>query len=408
MTAPLPRNPAAASRQGQVEFIALMGMLTAMVAFAIDSMLPALPAIGAELVPGAPNRAQLVLTAFVFGMGLGTFLTGPLADALGRRPVLLGGAALYALGALFAWAAPSLEWLLAARLIQGLGAAGPRVACIAVVRDRHAGRDMARIMSFIMMVFALVPAIAPALGALVIGAFGWRAVFLSFVAFAGTAALWLALRLPETLPPAARRPLRARLILAALREIAGNRTVVLTIAAQTLAFAMLFAVLSSTQQVFDITYGRGASFPGWFALIAVLAGSASFVNARLVVRLGMRAIVRAMFAAQIALSAGMIAAILLPLPQGAEFAVYLVWTVSVFFQAGLTIGNLNAMGMEPLGHLAGIAASVIAAIATVGSVLIAAPIGLAFDGTALPVAAGILACATGARILTGLIRPASG
>ena len=156
------RSPRAAL--GQTEFIVLMAMLVATVAFSIDAMLPALPEIGQTLSPDAPNQAQLILTSFILGMGLGTFFTGPLSDTFGRKPVMVGGAVVYIAGAGAAYFAQSLEIMLAARLVQGLGAAGPRVVALALVRDLYGGRDMARIMSFVMLIFAVVPALAPTLG----------------------------------------------------------------------------------------------------------------------------------------------------------------------------------------------------------------------------------------------------
>ena len=110
----------------QFEFIALMAMTAATVAFSIDAMLPALPDIGAELSPENLNSAQLILTSFVLGMGLGTFVTGPLSDAYGRKAVMIGGTVLYIIAAGAAWMANSLELMLAARVVQGIGAAGPR------------------------------------------------------------------------------------------------------------------------------------------------------------------------------------------------------------------------------------------------------------------------------------------
>jgi DHA1 family bicyclomycin/chloramphenicol resistance-like MFS transporter len=395
--------PTPAARLGQVEFIALMAMLSATVAFSIDSMLPALPDIGAELSPADVNRAQLILTSFVLGLGLGTFVTGPMSDAWGRRPVILGGAALYALGALLAWAAPSLEWMLAARVLQGLGAAAPRVVAIAMVRDLHAGRDMARITSFIMIVFMIVPAIAPSLGALIINAFGWRSIFLSFLFFSLFTMLWLGLRQPETLPPDLRRPLRPALLWQAMVEVLSNPITRLATLVQTLAFGMLFGLLSAIQPVFDLAYGEGDRFPLWFALIAVFSAAGSALNARLIRRLGIRSMVTTVFAAQVVVSAAMLGALFLGLPRNVEFALFLAWAIGIFMQGGLTIGNLNALALEPMGHIAGMAASVTAALATVGSVILAAPIGLAFDGTPVPVVTGLLVLAVIAAILARTI-----
>jgi len=375
------------------EFIVLLAMMFAMTAFSIDAMLPAMPEIAADLSPEAPNRTQLIITSFVFGMGLGTFLTGPLSDALGRRRVIVGGAVLYCIGAALAWVAPSLWLVLAARVLQGLGVAGPRVAAMALVRDLYSGRQMARIVSITMMVFVLVPAVAPLIGSWIIAGFGWRGIFPAFIAFALLSTGWFWLRQAETLPVRARRPLRFATLAAAVREILTHRLVVMVILVMTLAFACLFATLSSTQQVFDRHFGLAESFPRWFAVIALLSGFASVLNARLVVRLGMRAMATGTFAAQTVNSAVMVLLFGAGLvPEGAAFWAYFYWTVTVFFMAGLTIGNLNALALEPMGHIAGTAASVVTALATVLSVLVAAPIGLAFDGTPLPLMIGVFVC----------------
>ncbi len=373
----------------RAEFIALIAMLFAIIAFSIDAMLPALPQIGAELSPADPNRAQLIVITFVLGMGGATLFAGPMSDALGRKPMIIGGTALYILGAALAWAAPSLEWLLLGRVIQGVGAAGPRVVGMAIVRDLYSGRDMARILSFVMMVFMLVPAIAPLVGSGIIAAAGWRALFGAFVLFAGIATLWLALRLPETLPRDARRPMRLQIIAAATREVLTHPVVRLSIMAQTMGYVLLFTSISLIQPVFDQVFQRADQFPLWFAGMALISGSASILNAALVMRLGMQRLAGFAFGMQILLSAGITACWLAGLRGDAMFAIYLIWQCTVLFQSGLTVGNLNAIAMEPMAHIAGTAASVIGAIATICGALIAAPIALSFNATLLPMTLGV-------------------
>ncbi len=391
MSLPTPRSPLRTiNAPGRVEFVALLATLFATIAFSIDAMLPALPQIGAELTPDDVNRAQLVVTSFVLGMGIGTLFTGPLSDTFGRKPVILAGAVIYIAMSLLAATEDSLEGLLFARMMQGIGAAGPRVVALAIVRDLHSGREMARIMSFVMMVFTLFPALAPSVGALIIDISSWRAIFGAFVLLATISSLWLALRLPETLPKQSRRPFSVRALRAALAELLGNKVVRTTILMQGLIFAMLFSMISSVQPIYDQSFDKEDSFPIWFAGVALCAATGSVLNAALVMRLGMRLLIQVMLAANVVMAALALAAFVIGLPESWRFAVFLVWQWSVFFQMGLTIGNVNAIAMEPVGHIAGLAASLIGAIATVIAVVIAAPVGLLFDGTPVPLAAGIL------------------
>jgi DHA1 family bicyclomycin/chloramphenicol resistance-like MFS transporter len=387
------------------EFIALMAMMFATVAYAIDAMLPAIPEIGAALSPGDPNKGQLVLAAFVLGMGIGTFAAGPMADAWGRKSVILGGFALYALGGALAAVAPSLEVLLAARLLQGLGAAGPRVASMAMVRDLYVGPRMSQIVSFAMMVFMIVPAAAPALGQLIIDQWGWRAVFGSFVVFSALGSLWLGLRQPETLAPEARRPLAFGPLLAGARDVLGRRMVIASVVAQTCVFGALFGTLSSVQAVFAQSYGKGESFPAWFALIALFSAGASLLNASVVRRAGMFRLAAGTLAVMAVLTGGML---VLALFGDLPFPLFFLWLVGVFGSTGLTIGNLNAMALERLGHVAGLASSVLLAVPTVLSTLIAAPIGLMFDGTPVPLVGGVLLCLCAALAVMPVLRPKEG
>ncbi|MCR9148781.1 MAG: MFS transporter [Rhodobacteraceae bacterium] len=371
----------------------MLAVLFAMVAFSIDAMLPALPAIAADLAPEAPNRAQLVLTSFVLGLGLGTLVVGPISDRIGRRPTIAAGVALYVAGALLAAVAPTLELLLLARLLQGLGASGPRIAGLALVRDLYAGREMARVTSFVMMIFILIPAVAPALGQAIAAVVGWRGIFGAFIVFALTGLAWLLLRQPETLPPARRRPLHLPAVGAAMAEVLRDRDVRLYTVVLTLGFGQMLALLSSAQQIFDETYGKGESFPLWFAAMALISGLGTLANAQLVMRLGMRRLALTAYAAQTVVTGLMLAALWSDLlPGWAAFPALFAWATSLFVIAGLTFGNLNALAMEKMGHIAGTAASVVSAVSTAASVAIAVPVGLAFDGTAGPILAGTLAC----------------
>ncbi len=392
----------AARRLPQGELIALLAFLFATVAFSIDAMLPALPQIAAELSPGDVNRAQLILTSFVAGMGLGTLFAGPISDAIGRKPAMAIGFGIYLAASAAALFAHSLEMLLVIRFVQGLGAAGPRIVGTALVRDMYEGREMARITSFIMMVFMIVPAVAPSIGLAFIHFMGWQGVFGGFLLFGATGFAWFMLRQVETLPQAARRPLEFGTLWAGAREVLSDREIVLCTVVISLGFGQMFALLSSAQQLFADTYGTGEQFPLWFAVMALLAALGTFINARLVMRLGMRRIARGAYAMQIIVSGLFMLALWTDvLPPALRFPAFFLWAVSLFMMAGLTFGNLNALAMQRKGHIAGMTASVVSAVSTLLAVVIAAPVGLAFDGTAMPVAVAAFVCSTLAWLLMG-------
>jgi DHA1 family bicyclomycin/chloramphenicol resistance-like MFS transporter len=374
----------------QTEFVAIMAMLFATIAISIDAMLPALPDIARALTPDAPNAAQLVVTSFVLGMGIGTLFAGPLSDAFGRKRIIMLGSAVYALAALACYFAPTLEVLLAARIVQGIGAAAPRTVSIAMIRDLYSGRGMARIMSFVMMVFTVIPAVAPLMGQGIIAIADWHAIFLAYIAFSAVIMLWMGLRQPETLPRDARRPLNLATLWSATRELGRHRVIVISTLVQALTLGSLFATLSSMSGIFEVRFDRADTFPLWFAVIAVCSISGSLLNSRIVMSLGMRRVINAALAAQLCLTLLCLAAIMTGLmPEFLAFPAHLLWSIGLFAMLGLTMGNLNALAMEPVGHIAGLAASVISSLATVGSVLLAIPVGLAFNGTVLPLLAGV-------------------
>lgn len=402
----LPTDPAPRRTLSMPEFISVLAFVMAVVAFSIDAMLPALPQIAAELVPSDVNRAQLVLTAFMLGLGGGMLFTGPISDAIGRKATILGGFAIYIAGAVAAMLSNSIETLLLARLVQGIGAAGPRIAVLALVRDLLQGREMARVMSLVNLLFLLVPAVAPSVGQAIIAVSGWRGVFAAYIAFAIAAGLWIGLRQPETLPPEKRRPLRLGPLWAAAREALSDRDVIICTITIALGFGQMFAMLSSAQQLFVETYGLGAQFPLWFAGMALLSGIGTVFNVRLVVRLGMRRIASTAYAVQAVLAAIMLVLVSFDLiPEALKFPVFYAWAVSLFTMAGVTFGNLNAIAMNRMGHIAGMTASLVSALSTMGAMLIGAPVGLLYDGTAVPVIAAAVICSGAAYLLMRRLSP---
>ena len=372
---------------GLTEFVILLAMMISIVALSIDMMLPALSVIAGDL--GAPdaNDAQLIVGALFLGFAVGQALAGPLSDSFGRKPVIYAGYAVFVLGCLISLTATSWTVMLAGRVLQGLGAAAPRIVTMALVRDGYQGRAMARIMSIVMAIFILVPTIAPAAGQLVIHFSGWRATFLVLIALALAACTWFALRQPETLPRAQRRTFSPRALGLGVAEIARSRTAMGNTVALGLIFGAFMAYLGTAQQIYEVIYDAGAFFALYFAMAALAIGGAALANSLLVMRLGMRLLSRFALIGLIVLAGGF--AVPAVLWGGVPpLAVFIAWLIGCFFCVGLLFGNLNSMAMEPLGHIAGLGAALIGSLSNIIALPIAYVIGQQFDGTVLPLVFG--------------------
>lgn len=369
------------------EFVALIACMIALVALSIDAMLPALATIGTDLGFPRENDRQLIISLIFVGMGVGQIFYGPLSDSVGRKPAIYGGIALFAVGCVIALVAQSMMGMLLGRLIQGLGVAGPRGVAVAVVRDQFEGRAMARVMSFVMTVFILVPIIAPSIGQGILLFAHWRAIFGFYLILAVVVGLWFGLRQPETLPIEKRIRFSLPTFMANVREVFSNRVAFGYTIISGLVSGAFLGFLNSSQQIFQELYVLGAQFPLYFALLAVASGVASLVNAQLVMRFGMRRLCQVALWATAGLS---ILFVLLPIFQSGrpELWVALAYLGVVFFCVGLMFGNMNALAMEPLGHIAGIGAAIVGSVATLISVVVGTIVGQSYNGTILPLVIG--------------------
>ena len=369
------------------EFVLLMALMMSLVALSIDAMLPALPEIGQDLGVQRDNDSQLIISLLIFGMAIGQMIYGPLSDTTGRKPAVYAGFGLFIVGCLLSIFATNFPMMLAGRGLQGIGVAGPRIVTVAIVRDQFEGRAMARVMSFVMAVFILVPIIAPSFGQAMLIVTGWRAIFGSFLALTVVALIWFTLRQPETLTPERRRPFSLKRIGLAIREILGNRISFGYTLAAGLVFGAFLGYLNSAQQIFQQQYGLGRLFPLYFGMLAVSLGCASLANTRLVMRFGMRQL--AIWALQLiggfAIVFFAMAYVLSGHPPLWTLMIYLLLS---FFCIGILFGNLNALAMEPLGHIAGVGAAVVGSLSTLISVLLGTVIGQSYNGTILPLVGG--------------------
>ncbi|MEN0116778.1 MAG: multidrug effflux MFS transporter [Agrobacterium cavarae] len=376
----------------------LYALLTSLTSLSIDALLPGLRQIGLELGVAPPLSTHHVISLFIFGMAFGEVVIGPLSDAFGRKQALLGGLCVYLLGTVVALFAQSLEMVLIGRFLQGIGVSGPKIATRAMIRDQFEGDAMARVMSFMFTLFILVPMLAPALAQGLIAMAGWRSVFFAYFVIAVVLGAWVAARHPETLPMARRIPFWPRLLFLNARRILSSPRVTLLIVATGLVFGAQLLYLSTAADLFFEAYGVTESFPLYFAALAIAMGLASFINARLVQRLGVVAMARAGFIGLTAVSLLMVIATL-----GAEdvlpFAVFLTLLSLAFFAIGILFGNLNALAMQTLGNVAGFGASLIASGSSLVATLFAVGFGGFYSGDTTYLAVGFFAAGLSSLVL---------
>ncbi len=383
------------------ERIILYALLTSLTSISIDALLPALRQIGEEVGVAPPLSTQHIISLFIFGMAFGELFSGPLSDAIGRKKALVLGLCLYAVGTITALLGGSLEIVILGRVLQGTGASGPKIATRAMIRDQFEGDAMARVMSFMFMLFILVPMLAPALGQGLISLAGWRSVFGICLVIALLLGIWLLMRHPETLPAAKRIVFRPTLLVRNGGRILSKRRVTLLIIATGIVFGAQLLYLSTAADLFFDAYGIKETFPFYFAIIATGIGLASYLNARLVQKLGMDAMARAAFIGLASVGLFMLLASMLwggRLPLVA----LMVFGFSAFFAIGILFGNLNAMAMRSLGQVAGLGASLIASGSSFVATLYAIGIGSFYDGTAMNLAIGFFVAGVGALALAEL------
>ena len=371
------------------ELIALLALSVALAALGIDIMLPAFGAIRDELglAPDSTAVGALV-TAYLVGLAVGQLAWGPLSDRYGRRSILHASYALYTLGALAAALAPSFGLLVAARAVWGLGAAGPRVVTVAVVRDVYVGDRMSRAMSFVMAVFILVPVVAPSLGAAIVAVADWRWVFGVCVAAAAVMALW-ALRLPETLAPEHRLALDRRRLGSAARFVVSERTTVGYTLALTAVFGVFISWIATSELLIGEVFGRPQDFPIIFGGLALVIGAAMLVNARIVPRVGTVRLAHGVLIGYL-LAATLLVGISMASDGRPPLPVFLIGLAVMLACHALLIPNFTTIAMAPMGTVAGTASALLGAVQVAGGALAGAALDRAFDGTVRPLSLGFL------------------
>ena len=369
------------------EFVIILALLISLTALSIDTMLPALPMIASDLGVVVDNDRQLVLTVLFLGLAIGQLVYGPISDSFGRKIPVLIGLGLFIGGSVMSALSTSFEVLLASRFIQGFGIAGPRTLAMAIVRDQYKGNTMASIASLIMMVFILVPMLAPMIGQGILMISTWRMIFWFFVGLGLITTIWFWIRQTETLPRERRHPLSVKAMLRAAREVMTNRISAGHTVCMSLVFGAFVGFLSSCQQILQEQYQTGDLFVFYFGALACGVGFASFINSRLVMRFSMVVLCRTAISSQVVLSFILLGLTILGGPKLWQLMLLLM---AIFFFIGLLFGNLNAMAMTPMGHIAGMASAIIGSISSLISLFFGYQIGRAYDGTLYPLVGGFI------------------
>lgn len=368
---------------GPAAFVALMAMLMALQALAIDAMLPALGEIAAQLGAPDPNDRQLVVGLFLMAAGAASLVPGALADRFGRRPVLFVALGIYIAMSLACALVSTFSQLLAVRVLQAFGSAAIAVLPSAIVRDRFAGDQMAKMMSTISVVFMAVPILAPSLGQLVLLGADWRWIFVAMAILALVVGTWAFLALPETLHPEFRQPIQPRAIAANMLAAVKVRTAFGYMMGSALVFGAMFGFINSAQQLVGEHFGAGERFPLVFAICAGCMAMASFTNSRIVERFGARRISHSALLMFIAVSSAQVWFAFSPHETLYQFVPLMAANMALL---GFIGANFGSIAMQPFAEIAGAASSVQAFVRMLMGALIGTLIGQLYDGSSRPLA----------------------
>lgn len=368
--------------------IPLMAIMMSLTALSIDIMLPALSFIGAEFALVDLNNSQLIISMFFVGMAIGQIFYGPMSDSIGRKPTVYIGFGVFIIATIICLLSESLLPMLIGRALQGIGLSANRIVCMAIIRDTYSGDHMARTMSFVMSIFILVPVLAPAFGQGVLFFWHWRVIFWVLLLLASISTLVFSLKQNETLAEENRLQFSLRKVVLVMKEISTHKLARNFTLIQGFLTGMFLSYLNSIQQILQEVYEVGDRFALWFGVLAVSVGVASVVNAKLVLRFGMyKMVLIGLWITSIV--AALFLIYLFFISVSVPFWVFIVFLLIILFHAGILMGNLNAIIMEPLGHIAGTAASVVGAVSTFISIPIGILIGQYYNQTVLPLCIGI-------------------
>ncbi|MDX3189381.1 multidrug effflux MFS transporter [Streptomyces sp. MN03-5084-2B] len=371
----------APSRRAQLKFVLVLGGLTAFGPLSIDMYLPALPRMAADL-HAADSTVQLTLSAFIVGLALGQLVVGPLSDALGRRGPLLAGLVLYVVGSVLCAVSPDAWLLVAARLVQALGAAAGIVIARATVRDLFSGTAMTKFFSTLMLVSGLAPILAPLIGGQLLNWTSWRGVFVVLTAFGALLLAVVVFFLPE--PSPSRSPLRLGQVMRTYGRLALDRSFAGYALASGLLFASMFAYISGSSFALQGVYGLSPqAYSVVFGVNGVGIVLAGQLNGRLVGRISERALLRSGLLLGVTGGALVLASALFRAP----LALLLVSLFLLVSSIGLVMPNASSLALASHARSAGAASALLGVLQFAVGAVATPLVGLGGTGTAVPMAA---------------------
>ncbi len=375
----------------------VLGLLSAVGPFAIDMYLPALPAIAAEF-RASDAAVQGSLVAFFLAVAFGQIIYGPLSDSLGRRAPLYFGMVIYSLGAIGCSLAPSIEWLITARFVQGIGACAGITIPRAIVRDLHTGPDAARLMALIMLVFSAAPILAPLFGSAVIALATWRLIF-DVVALVGVLGLAITFFVvEETLPPEKRVPMDVASVARGYRVLIRDRVFVGIALVGGFAMASLFSFLAGSSFVYIDHFAlTPTQFSFAFAINAVSFIGSAQSTSRLARRFGLKRTVRGSVGLFLVATGILFGATL----AGVDNVYALIVMLLVSFGAMGPLGPATAvLALEQHGSRAGAASALLGTLQLIVGMAVVSITGAVSNGTVLPLASAIFGCACCAFLIS--------
>ena len=383
-------------RIGAREFVVLMAFLQALQALAVDSMLPALGRMSADLGVHDPNQRQLVIGIFLIFGGLGCLVPGALADRYGRRPVLLACLLSYIACSIGCGLVGTFSQLLVMRALLGLTCAGLAVLPATIIRDLYEGDRMARLQSMVSMVFMIVPMIAPSVGQGVLLFANWRWIFGVMGLLGAMVTMWMVVRLPETLRPEYRQSMHFATLARSAIEVTTTRIAVGYVFGMALVQGAMFGYINSSQQLVAEHFGAGTRFPLVFAGMAAMMATTNFINARIVERFGARRVSHTALLVYIGTSALQLYIASRPHETLWQFVPMMTLNLCLL---GFIGSNFASIALQPFARKAGAASSAQAFIRMVLASSLGSLVGQAFDGTARPLATALLTAGVGCLAL---------